>query len=205
MTVTEDEQRRAPVEFREAAAVESVDFAQRIVKLIAVPYGEPAPVVFRGEPWTEIMERGAFDGLEKRPNRIRANRDHDRSRTVGKALRFWPDDDRGLVAEIRIGQTLLGDETLSLAAEDMLSASIGFAVRPGDQRLDRASKTRHIRTAFLDHISFVEAPAYDGARVLAVRNDGTETDTGLAVPETPNLDRFANDDVLRWAASRLGK
>lgn len=203
--MTVDEQQRAPVEFREAAAVESVDFAQRIVKLIAIPYAEPAPVMYRGEPWTEIMERGAFDGLEKRPNRIRANRDHDKSRTVGKALRFWPDDERGLISEIRIGQTALGDETLALAAEDMLSASIGFAVRPADQRLDRATKTRHIRTAFLDHISFVESPAYDGARVLAVRNDETATESGIVIPKTPNLDRFANDDVLRWAASRLGK
>jgi HK97 family phage prohead protease len=203
--MTVDEQQRAPVEFREAAAVESVDFAQRIVKLIAVPYGEPAPVMYRGEPWSEIMERGAFDGLEKRPNRIRANRDHDRSRTVGKALRFWPDDQRGLIAEIRIGQTLLGDETLSLAAEDMLSASIGFAVRPADQRLDRATKTRHIRTAFLDHISFVEAPAYDGARVLAVRHGETESEAGMAIPKTPRLDQFANDEVLRWAAARLKK
>jgi hypothetical protein len=58
---------------------------------------------------------------------------------------------------------------LTLADEDMLSVSVGFAVRNRDQVLDRSSMTRRIRRAFVDHPSFVEDAAYPSARVLAVR------------------------------------
>jgi len=188
----------ALTEYR-AADISSVDFAKRIVTIIAVPYEQEAIVEYRGEIWRESFERGAFNGIEKRPNRVRANRGHDTNRTFGKALRFWPDHDEGLLTEIRVAQTPLGDETLALADEDMLSASVAFQLKnPGDQRLDRSEQRRRIRKAYVRHIGFVEDPAYENSRVVDVR-DATGMINAATAPKliTPNL-----DEVLGWMSAR---
>ena len=83
---------------------------------------------------TETIGRGAFDGIERRANRIRVNRDHNLERTVGRAVALHPSRDEGLVAEVRIAQTDLGEETLALAADGCLDASAGF--RPMDGGLE---------------------------------------------------------------------
>ena len=186
---------RAPLEYRDAA-VTGVNFDQRIITLLAAPYNEKALVEYRGEMWQESFEPSAFDGLETRPGRITANRGHDKTKTVGKAVRFWTSRPEGLVGDIRIGRTLLGDETLALADEDMLSPSVGFGVRGSDQILERPY--RKIKRAFLDHISFVETPAYPGAKVLGVR-EGPEEVRAADLPKlvTPNL-----DEVLAWLNTR---
>lgn len=203
MTVIFDDKPQAPIEHRYAGVtVDAVDQAQRLVTVVAVPYEEPALVEYRQEMWHEVFERGSFDGIEKRPNRVRANRDHDKTRPVGKAMRFWPDRPEGLVAELRIGQTLLGDETLALAAEDMLSVSIGFGVLPSNQVLERRSMTRRIRVAYLDHIAFVQCPAYEQAQVLSVRD--VRPDTGDPII-TPSVDEFVDDPVWQWTRQRLSK
>jgi HK97 family phage prohead protease len=185
----------APVEFR-SSNVAGVNFAQRIIELIAVPYDEEAPVEYRGEMWAEKFLRGAFDGIEKRPNRVRANRDHDGRRTVGKVLNFWPSRTEGLVAAVRIAQTPLGDETLALADEDCLGASVGFAVRGSDQELNRRSKTRVIKRAFLDHLAFVPDPAYESAGVLSVRS------ASASAADLPRLVTPALDDLASWMRAR---
>jgi len=182
----------APVEVR-SSSVSSVNFAQRIIEFVAVPYGEEALVEYRGEMWNEAFEPGSFDGIEKRPNRIRANRDHERSRTVGKAVAFYPSRVEGLVGHVRIAQTPLGDETLALADEDCLGASVGFAVRGSDQVLDRRSMRRRIKRAFMDHLAFVPDPAYTGAGVLAVRSAGLQVPAAAELQPlvTPELDELA--------------
>ena len=186
---------RAPLEYRDAAVV-GVNFAQRLIELVAVPYEQEAVIEYRGEMWRESFMRGAFDGIETRPNRIRANRDHDKTRTVGKAVAFYPSREEGLIAEIRIGHTDLGDETLSLANEDMLSPSAGFGVPGSGQILERPF--RRIRKAYLDHLAFVASPAYEGARVLSVRSEA-EPQTAESLPPlvTPHI-----DEVLAWLKSR---
>ena len=171
-----------PVEFR-SSNVANVNFAKRIIDVIAVPYEEEAAVEYRGEMWRELFLRGSFDGIEKQPNRVRANRDHDRARTVGKVVKFSPSRSEGLVAAVRIVQTALGDETLALADEDCLGASVGFAVRGSGQELDRRTKTRRIESALLDHLAFVPDPAYISAGVLSVRRSG-------APAPTPALDEL---------------
>ena len=86
------------------------------------------------------------------------------------------------MAAVRIAQTVLGDETLVLADEDCLGASVAFAVRASGQELDRRNKTRRIRKALLDHLAFVPDPAYTSAGVLSVR--------AAAKPATPALDEL---------------
>jgi phage head maturation protease len=188
----DDETPRAPIEFRNST-VAGVNFAQRLIDVVVVPYEESALVEYRGELWNESFERGSFDGIEKRPNRVRANRDHDDRRLVGKAVRFHPSRTEGLVSEVRISQTSLGDETLALADDEVLSVSVGFAARGKDQVFDRRAMTRRIKRAFADHISFtpVGQQAYAGAGVLAVRHSlqpaGAEV---LQKLDTPNLDEL---------------
>jgi len=190
---------RPPLETRQAVSVGDVDTKQRLIEVVAVPYGQEtdAPIMYRGEFWKESFERGAFDGIEQRSQPIMVNRQHTRGDTVGKVTQWWPERTEGLVAEVRVARTLRGDETLALAEEGMIRASVGFGVRPRDQILDRKSMTRRIRKAFVDHLSLVEDPAYLGAEVLAVRSDEPDV---LAATLPPLAARPAVDELAAFLA-----
>lgn len=179
--------------------VADVNMKQRIITLITVPYDQPAEIGYRGERWKESFSRSAFNGIEKRPSRIRVNREHLRGDTVGKAIAFYPERDEGLVSDLKIAKTLRGDDTLALAEEDCLSASVGFGVLPSNQILDRQTMTRRINKAWLDHIALVEDPAYEGASVLDVRDDSTAHDLRGEPLHTPILDDFLTDPIVRRA------
>ena len=190
---------RPPLEVRNTSEVTGVDVKQRILEVIAVPYGQEAPVEYRGEMWLESFDRGAFDGIETRTNPVMVNREHRKGDTVGKVLTWWPERTEGLVAEVRVARTPRGDETLALAADGMIRASIGFGVRLRDQVLERSSMKRRIRKAFVDHLGLVEDPAYTGAEVLGVR--GSDFDT-LAADLPPIVARPELDELAAWLASR---
>jgi phage head maturation protease len=188
-----------PIEIRSTTEIAEVDSRQRIITLLTVPYERWAKVEYRGEVWDEVFSRTAFDGIEKRPQRVRVNREHLRGDTVGKAVAFYPDRPEGLVSEVRISKTLRGDDTLALAEDDCLSSSVGFGVLPSNQVLDRRLMQRRINTAWLDHIALVESPAYEGADVLNVR-DAIDPPAGSGVPLlTPVLDDFLTDPLIRRA------
>lgn len=190
-----------PVEVRAATTeVADVNVSDRVITVIAVPYDEPAKIGYRGSIWTEMFSRGAFDGIEKRPQRVRVNREHVIGDTIGKAITFHPSREEGLVAELRIAKTLRGDETLALAEDDCLSSSIGFSLAaPSDQLLDRATMTRRINRAWLDHIALVESPAYAGSDVLDVRDAVKAMEDMRAPLATPVLDDFLTDPLIRRA------
>jgi phage head maturation protease len=202
MTDTDTERQPAlsrPIEIRSSTEIAEVDSRQRIITLLTVPYERWAKVEYRGEVWDEVFSRTAFDGIEKRPQRVRVNREHLRGDTVGKAVAFYPDRPEGLVSEVRISKTLRGDDTLALAEDDCLSSSVGFGVLPSNQVLDRRLMQRRINTAWLDHIALVESPAYEGADVLNVR-DAIDPPAGSGVPLlTPVLDDFLTDPLIRRA------
>ncbi len=71
---------------RAAAAAEilAVDFPNRTISVIAVPYESPPPVVYQNAVWEESFSSTAFSGLNLATRAIRVNRDHDRGRTVGR-------------------------------------------------------------------------------------------------------------------------
>ncbi len=189
---------RPPIEFRNAPVV-GVNFAERTIELVVVPYEEEAMIEYRGELWRETFLRGAFEGIESRTDRIPANRDHDHTRLTGRAIALHPSRIEGLVGEVRMADTPLGNETLELANDDMVSGSAGFGVRGSDQILERPF--RKIKRAFLDHIAFVASPAYTGARVLSVR-DEEQPRSAADLPQlvTPNL-----DEILSWMSSRTSQ
>lgn len=185
----------------------NVDRKLRLIDLIAVPWGEEADVYWRDAMWRESFERSAFDGIEAHAGRIRVNREHVKGDTVGKVIEFDPRHDMGLWTRVKIVETPRGDETLALADEDMISASVGYRIKqPIDVQVNKRAMTRRVLRAFLDHLGMVESPAYSGAQVLAVR----EEQSGLAVadgplPETPLLDDVMNSETFLWASSRLSR
>lgn len=176
------------LEYRAAVPL-GVSFPKRTIDLVVMPYEVEAVVLHRGRPITEVCSRGAWDGIERRANRVRANRDHDITRTVGRALAFHPSRAEGLVAELRISATALGDETLALAADEVLEASAGFLPMAGGETWETRDRRRLTR-CWLGHIALTPDPAYEGAHVLAVRS----ADGAPAVVEpasaTPILDRL---------------
>jgi phage head maturation protease len=195
---------RAPIETR-SATVGEVNFPQRIIEVIAVPYEQEATIEYRGEMWRESFDRGSFAGVEQRRDQIKAYRDHDpnptgsasKSGLVGRVIHLDPDRPEGLAGAVKIAKTDLGDDTLSLADERILGVSVGFAVRGRDQILDRIERRRRIVRAFLDHLAFPDNGAYAGAGIVGVRSGERRMASDLPKLETPLL-----DDVVAWLESR---
>jgi HK97 family phage prohead protease len=182
---------RGPVEIR-TAAVTAVDYPERTLSLIAVPFDEWAEVEYKG-PRRELLGRiieesvapGAFGAVRNRARKFTVNLGHDRDRWVGTVLDLDPDDPAGLRAMVKIRRSADGDQALNDAADGLLGASIGMAVAPNDETLE--GHRRRIRKAYLDHIALTPTPAYLGAEVLEVRN-ATPIVTPPSSSSTPNLD-----------------
>jgi HK97 family phage prohead protease len=203
--MTEEDTRE--LEYRTAEVV-GLSFPKRTIELIVMPYEQEAVVEHRGRLITEIVSRGAFEGIDTRPRRVTVNRDHDVTRTIGRAVAFHPSREDGLVAEVRISQTDLGEETLTLADDGILDASAGFMPkmdRDGTVHEEWPNRNyRRLNKVWLGHIAMTPDPAYVGAKVLAVRS-ATSTEPRSDV-STPNLDRLKaliRDD--RYAALELGR
>lgn len=175
------------VEFRSTSAFE-VRWADRTIELVAMPYDVDALAVVHGRAVVESCAPTAFTGCERRANRVKVNRDHELQRTVGRAAALHPSRTEGLVAELHIAQTPLGDETLALADDRSLEASVGFAVMTGGERWLEGRTRRRLERCFLDHISMVPEGAYPGTEPIAVRSTGRPDDDRRPLP-TPNLDQ----------------
>jgi HK97 family phage prohead protease len=169
--------------WQRAAELVDVSYPDRLVKLVVIPYDTPASVQWQGRPVTETIARGAFDGIERRANRVRVNREHERLQTIGRAVAFHPAGDQGLLADVKIARTPLGDETLELAADGCLDASAGFLPMKGGMRWQNRDSYR-ITRAWLEHIAMTAEPAYTDAKVLEVRS----AVPAAAASATPNLD-----------------
>lgn len=190
------------LEYRTAEVV-GVSYPKRQIELIVMPYETPTVVNTPTRTYTEVVSRGAYDGVEKRGNRIRVNRDHNLARTCGRATALHPSRAEGLVAELYISRTELGEETLTLADEGILDASAGFAllrdeqtgrVKPGAEVWETRSR-RRLNHLWLGHIALTPDPAYETATVLAVRD--TTPDSAVA---TPNLERLELDTLRQRLA-----
>jgi len=163
------------LEFRYVAEDIVVKFPQRVISLYAVPYeSETARAGANGRLINESFARGAFNKVERRTSEIKVVRDHDVRRPVGKALALNPYDEHGLYADLMISDTPRGTETLQLAADGVLGASVGFLPMPGGEMWTEGRSRRRITQAWLGHIAMVSDPAYDGTDALEVRQAGDE-------------------------------
>jgi phage head maturation protease len=179
------------LEFRAAEPV-GVSWPKRLIELIVMPYETETVLLHQGRIISEICSRGAWDGIERRANRVRANRDHDVTRTVGRAHAFYPGRPEGLVAEVHVSPTPLGDETLTLAADGVLDVSAGFLPFGEAGEVWETRDRRRLQKCWLGHIAFTPDPAYETAAVLSVRS----ADRG-PVSATPILDRILAERAAR--------
>jgi phage head maturation protease len=180
---------RPELEVRHSAQPVAVDFPARTITVVAMPYDEETAVEYHGRIIVEVCDPAAFSGIEMRSGRVKANRDHDLSRTMGKAVAWHTSRTDGLVADVKVSPTPLGDETLTLADDGVLDVSAGFRVNRGGERWEGRSK-RRLLNLWMDHLAFVPDPAYEGAKVLAVRSSsaGVALPPAVAPVATPNLD-----------------
>jgi HK97 family phage prohead protease len=192
----QQEQQVGMLEYR-SASLSGVSFPNRVIELIVAPYETMTKVLHRGRLIDEVISTNAFRGIERRGNRVRVNRDHDFTRTVGRAIRFHTSRREGLIGELRISKTELGDETLALADDRVLDASGGFALLKENGRVKEDAEVwetrdrRRLNHLFLHHIALVPDPAYETATVLEVRS---AQQMGAPPPApTPNLDRLRID------------
>jgi HK97 family phage prohead protease len=159
------------IEYRDSAKVVGVSFPKRTIELVVMPYNEPTEIEHRGRIVKESVAPGAFDGIERRPNRVRVNyqhQDHELRHLLGRASAFYPARPEGLVATVNIRKGEHGNDALEAADAGDLGASAGFGVMPGGETWPD-HETRRLTRLFLDHIALTPTPAYRGAEVIAVR------------------------------------
>jgi HK97 family phage prohead protease len=188
------------IEFR-SATVTDVNWPNRTIELVVMPYEQVAQIVTSTRVFDEIVTRGAFDGVEKRASKVKLNMDHrlDLPSTIGRTVELHPSRDEGLVAEVKIFRNhALGDLLLEQAAEDSLGASAGFTLlrddatgkaKAGAEGWETRSR-RRLNHLFLDHIAATPTPAYEGARVLSVRDTPGSRQEAAGAVARPNLDRI---------------
>jgi hypothetical protein len=194
-------ERKPPIECR-LATVGGVNFAERIITVIAVPYEETASVEYRGELWQERFLRGAFDGIQTIQRRVPVNLFHDARSYVGRVAQFFPDRSEGSspnCGSIQAPKVTGPSRWPMTMAIRRLSASVCVAVTSNwTRRLRRASSSGLSSTTW----RLVPSPAYVGAGVLSVRGADESPDTQLPRLVTPSLDEFVTDPVFQWAAER---
>jgi len=198
------------VEMRSAATLNGVDFGERIITVLAMPYESPAPVMFQRAVWNEVFSRSAFHGFDPAKRRVPATAclkvpapDHAGGQIVGRVIKTYPENQEGFVADLKISETSIGEDVLKLAKDDALSISVGFMMKNRlDETLDRNTQTRRINRAFLDHIALVGQPAYGGTKVMAMRAEGTPDPNPSA---TPGIDDFQNDPIFQFFNDRMNR
>lgn len=195
------------IHIRSTAELTDVRFADRVIELMVMPYNREAVVPeSRANPRMvrEICMPGAFAGLETRANRVRLFREHDLAQVLGKGVSFRTNADDGLIGSFRVPKTPAGDEALELADEGVLDASAGFTIKsPGDASWHERRTLRRLHKVFLHHVALTADPAYEDARVLAVRTaDTTATDSpAVAVVSTPHLAELYARELAERAAA----
>jgi len=150
------------------------DGDQRILFGPLLPWGVEARVLDRGRIVVETFERGALAGAD--PARVPLTARHPRDNQelpIGVGVEL---DERADAAwgAWRVSRTAAGDEVLELARDGVpLGLSIGFREVPGGSRWS-PDRRRVVRTrAELDHIAVVRTPAFVGAGVVGVREQGS--------------------------------
>lgn len=188
-TATEvDERPIGGVEFRTVSEM-GVRWPERVIEMVVMPYDTDGGALVHGRPVVESCAPGAFDGCERRANRVKVNRDHDPLRTVGRASSLHPSNAEGLVAQLRSRRHRSATRpspwsTTSRWKPRWGSPSCGVVRRgwssaPVGGSLGASSTTSH---------SCPKAPTKAGCSTCA--QAPIEAEPRVA---TPNL-----DDVLRW-------
>lgn len=151
---------------------EVVDFniAEGTLEAKLVPYEVEVPI---GENVVEVITRGAFARSDIRRFHVK-DQQHGRA-VIGQALNL-DDRDDGVYATLKISDTTLGRDVLTLLRDGALrEMSIEFLPQPRYMKVDKADdgsvKVRHNRAELIG-VSPVSLGAYgEHARVLQVRSE----------------------------------
>lgn len=191
----------------------------RTISGIVVPFDTEARVSDGGPSYLERFAFGSFaKTIKERGDRVKLLMQHDSHEPIGRAV-MLREDAAGLFGEFRVSAVPAGDQALELVRDGVIdSFSVGFApikhTRDGDVT---------VRTEVaLREASLVTFPAYDTARVLALRAaladmPADERDALLRDIQTPDTTadgqpgRPAEEPVvdhsarlhIRWQAFRL--
>lgn len=153
------------LETREQRIELRYDSNTRQLSGIAVPYGEVSP---------SYNERFAPGSVTLDPNALLLWQ-HDRTEPIGK-ITSGKESKEGFLFESFISDTTRGRDAATLAADGVLSLSVGFIMR--DSAV--VNGVIEVRDALVKEISVVSFAAYSGAVVTDVRDDNN-TD-----PEVPD-------------------
>lgn len=152
------------METREQLVQLRYDTNTRELSGIAVPYGEVSPA---------YNEQFLFGSVTLDPNALLLWQ-HDRHEPVGK-ITGGADRSDGFHFNSFISDTARGRDAATLAADGVLSLSVGFILR--DSAI--VNGVTQVRDALVKEISLVSFPAYAGAIVTEIRDEQTE-------PEMPD-------------------
>jgi HK97 family phage prohead protease len=143
----------------------------RTIAGILAPFGKTARVNDGSGPYLEGFDRGAFaKTIRDRADRVKlfANHSH---RTGGMAIgtaTLLREDASGLYGELHIAGVPAGDEALTLVRDGAAdSFSVGFMPIKSVTR-GRVTWRTEVK---LREVSLTSLPAYEDARVLAVRSE----------------------------------
>jgi HK97 family phage prohead protease len=148
----------------------------RTISGIAVPYDVEQKI---SGSLTEVFRKGAFADVVRAPFRVKLLRGHDaKALPLGRAT-MLRETDKGLYAEMRVSNTVAGDEVLELIKDGALdNLSIGFMPLKNRKREDGVIE--RIK-AHLAEISLVTFGAYgEMAAVSGVRDTELEENPRLA-------------------------
>lgn len=156
----------------------------RTVSGICVPFDTPSLVSDGGPLYLEEFARGAFARTitERGAGAVKFLVQHDaQALPIGRAADLR-EDAAGLYGEFRVSRTAKGDEALELIRDGALDGlSIGF--KPIAEAKGRSGAVRRTEVK-LREVSAVTFPAYDDARIAAVRGILTPEQV-RALPDLP--------------------
>jgi HK97 family phage prohead protease len=155
------------METREQLVELRYDTTTRQLSGIAVPYGEVSP---------SYNERFAPGSVTLDPNALMLWQ-HDRHEPIGKITAGEESPD-GFRFDSFISDTARGRDAATLAADGVLSLSVGFIMR--DSAV--VDGVTEVRDALVKEISLVSWPAYAGAIVTEVRDEDTEPEIPASAP-----------------------
>jgi HK97 family phage prohead protease len=196
------------------------DGTGRTIAGIVVPFDTVARVSDGGRPYDEMHQRGSFQKtISERGDRVKLLLQHDRNNPIGKAS-MLREDAAGVYGEFTVSNVPAGDQALELVRDGVLdSFSIGFApvksYKSGDGTVVRTENA-------LREASLVTFPAYDGARIMALRDAlgnlpedereallrdltpaTTELQQPVAVSDEPIPADHSARESIQWQAIRL--
>jgi HK97 family phage prohead protease/HK97 family phage major capsid protein len=150
------------------------DLEERTITGIAVPYGQDANI---GGAYMERFVPGAISDV------VDVKLFYGHEEPIGKVL-TGRDTDEGYEVTARVSDTPRGNEVLTLMRDGVLNKfSVGFV--PLESERDGSTVTR--TKVSLKEISVVPFPAFAGANITEVREDGgTPAETSEPQPEQEN-------------------